>query len=501
LATHVIETVRLLVVSREPSVLRPIHLIGESNGWHLETAMSAWEALEQLQNGTAANLLLLELTGNNGDGLHMLRWVRRVRPDVPIVLIAPQGDIENEQEALRMGARAVLLRPVDKQLLESVIRRELGLEFAVDEADIGSEDVEALGDGTFFVAASPIMRKLRAQVELLAQTDLPVLLVGESGSGKSATANLIHGLSVRAGLKLLKANCGALPGHLLEEELFGCSKGENGFSRTRTGKLELADKSTLLLDEVAEMPPDLQHSLAQVLQNKRLPRPGKDRPVEIDVRILASTSDGVDHLVTSKRIREDLYHRLSAFTLHVPPLRQRREEIPLLLHHFMQQVRKHYGLPARRLTPAVVDACQHHSWPGNLDELEKFVKRYLVIPDHELASAHELVPRTNGEATHSVSRPAASAVPIGDGSNPVPESLKSLVQSVRTEAERNAIIAALQKTGWNRKAAARMIKVSYRTLLYKIDQYQLRPSNGLEIPETHSSETNGKHFNGNGTTH
>jgi two-component system, NtrC family, response regulator AtoC len=266
------------------------------------------------------------------------------------------------------------------------------------------------------------MRKLRAQAELLAQTDVPVLIVGESGSGKNATANLIHGLSVRAGLKLLKVNCAALPGHLLEEELFGCSKGDNGFSRTRTGKLELGAKSTLLLDEIAEMPSDVQHSLVQVLQNKRLPRSGKDKPVEIDVRILASTSDGVDHVVTNKRIREDLYYRLSAFTLHVPPLRQRKEEIPLLLHHFIHQVAKHYGLPARRLTPAVVDACQHYSWPGNLDELEKFVKRYLVIPDHELASAHQLVPGANGEATHAVSRPLAPALPMGDASTSVPES-------------------------------------------------------------------------------
>jgi two-component system, NtrC family, response regulator AtoC len=504
-ATNAIETVHLLVVSREPAVLRPLWSIGESNCWHLETADSGWEAMERLQSGAIPNLLLLESAGSDGDGLHMLRWLRRVRPELPIILISPTDDAERKQEAMRLGAQAILVRPLEEQQLEFVIRRHLGAASSGADSDIRSEDVEPIGDGAFFIAASPVMRKLRAQAELLAQTQVPVLILGESGSGKSTAAQLIHGLSVRSGLKLLKVNCAALPGHLLEEELFGCDReAENGFGRIRTGKIEWCEKGTLLLDEIVEMPPHLQHTLLQVLQNKRLVRLGKDKPVEVDVRILAATSANIEQAVANKKFREDLYYRLSAFTLHVPPLRQRKEEIPLLLHHFMQQLTKHYGLPARNFTPAVLEACQRYSWPGNLSELERAVKRYLAMPDHEFASGQEFFPGAVAEAGHPLSRTAAPVVSLtGDSREQAtaPESLKSLVQSVRIEAERNAIVAALQKTGWNRKAAARMIKVSYRTLLYKIDQYHLRPSppTGLQFSEEHPSPGNGNRFKGNGT--
>ena len=383
MAKTAIETVHLLVVSREPAVLRPLWSIGESNSWHLETAASGWEALERLQSGAVPDLLLLELSGNDGDGLHVLRWLRRVRPDVPIILICPHDDADHKREAIQIGAQAVLVRPLEEQQVEFVIRRHLGSASVEVETDICSEDVEPIGNGAFFVAASPAMRKLRTQADLLAQTQVPVLIVGEGGSGKTSAAQLIHGLSIRSGLKLAKVNCGTLPGRLLEEELFGFAREvENG--RARTGKLERCEKGTLLLDEIVEMPLDLQHTLLQALQKKQLARNGKDKPVDLDVRILATTSANVEQAVASKKFREDLYYCLSAFTLHVPPLRQRKDEIPLLMHHFMQQLARHYNLPARSFTPAVLEACQQYSWPGNLSELERFVKRYLVMPDHEL---------------------------------------------------------------------------------------------------------------------
>lgn len=401
------------------------------------------------------------------------------------------------QEAIRMGAQAILVRPFEEQELEFVIRHNLGAASSGAANDIRSEDIEPIGDGAFFIAASPIMRKLRVQAELLAQAQVPVLILGEGGSGKSTAAQLIHALSVRAGLKMLKVNCAALPGRLLEEELFGCEKEvETGFGRARAGKLELCDKGTLLLDEIVEMPLDVQQKLLHVLQNKRLVRVNGDKPIEVDVKILAATSANVDQAVGGKKLREDLYYRLSAFTLHVPPLHQRKEEIPLFLHHFMQQLARHYSLPPRNFSPAVLDACQRHTWPGNLSELERFAKRYLVMPDYEFAAGQEPVP---GGTTDS-SYPWGTVARDSREQASAPESLKSLVQGVRVEAERNAIVAALQKTGWNRKAAARMIKVSYRTMLYKIDQYHLRPSSTTEVPGEHASPGNDNHFRGNGTS-
>ena len=395
--TNAIETVRLLVVSQEPAVLRPLWSIGESNCWHLETAGSGWDAMERLQSGAVPDLLLLELSGSDGDGLHVLRWLRRMRPELPIILISHTGDAERNQEAIRLGARAILVRPLEEQQLEFVIRRNVGAAFPGAESDICSNDVEPIGDGAFFVAASPAMRKLRVQAELLAQAQVPVLILGESGSGKSTAAQLIHGLSVRSGLKLLKVNCAALPGHLLEEELFGSEReSQTGFARTRAGKLELCEKGALFLEQITEMPPDVQHKLLQVLQSKQFSRLGGNKPIDLDVRILAATSANIELAIAEKKLREDLYYRLSTFTLHVPALRQRKEEIPLLLHHFMQKLAKHYSLPPRTFSPAVVEACQQYSWPGNLNELESFVKRHLVMPENEFGIRPGTWPRGHG---------------------------------------------------------------------------------------------------------
>ena len=502
MATNATETVHLLVVSREPAVLRPLWSIGESNCWHLETAGSGWDAMERLQAGALPDLLLLEVSGSEGDGLPVLRWLRRLRPNLPIILISETDDAERNQEAIRIGARAILRRPLDEQQLEFVIRHNLGAASSGVESDIRSEDVEPIGDGAFFIAASLVMRKLRAQAELLAQAQVPVLILGERGSGKSTAAQLIHRLSVRSGLKLLKVNCAALPGRLLEEELFGCEREESGLTRARAGKLQLCEKGTLLLDEIVEMPPDLQHKLLQVLQSKHLVTVGGDKPIEVDVRILAATSANIDHAVAGKKLREDLYYRLSTFTLHVPPLRQRKDEIPLLVHHFMQQLARHYNLPPRTFSRAMLEACQQYSWPGNLSELESFVKRYLVMPDREFASGEEPVPGGMADSGYSFSRLGAPVVPLaGDYREEptAPNSLRSMVESVKFEAEKNAIAAALHKSGWNRKAAAHLLKVSYRTLLYKIDQYHLRPSAAPQFPEEHVLSGDGHRVKGNGT--
>ena len=493
MTTNAIATLHLLVVSREASVLRPLRSIGESHCWHLETAGNGWEALEKLQAGAVPDLLFLGLSGSDGDGLLVLRGLRRLRPELPIIVISPTADAERRREAMRMGAQATLVQPFEERDLEVVIRHNLGAAFSGVSNDIRSEDIEPMGDGEFFIAASPSMRKLRVQAELLAQAQVPVLILGESGSGKSAAARLIHALSVRAGLRTFKVNCAAMPGRLLEEELFGCEKEvEAGFGRARVGKLELCDKGTLLLDEIVEMPLDLQHKLLHVLQNKRLVRVNGEKPVEVDVRLLAATSANVDQAVAEKKLREDLYNRLSAFTLHVPPLRQRKEEIPLFLHHFMQQLARHYSLPPRNFSSAALAACQGHSWPGNLSELERFVKRYLVRADYEFAMGQEGVPAGMSDISYSLGSVAKSSREQAGAH----ESLKSLVQGVRVEAERNAIVAALQKTGWNRKAAARMIKVSYRTMLYKIEQYHLKPT---DASGEGAPSGNGSHFKDNGT--
>ncbi len=511
MSPHTTETVRLLAVSRDSAVLRLLWSIADSNSWHLETAANGWDAMERVQSDAAPSLLFLDLPRGDADTLHLLPWLRRLRPDLSVIVLCHLEDAGREKEAIRLGAKDVLVRPFDEAQLESSIKRQLGSSDDEAKAEMASEDIESLGEDEFFLSVSPIMQKIHAQAELLAQADVPVLILGEPGSGKGTVARLIHQLSVYSGFKFLRVNCAEMPGDLLEIELFGRehapSNGSTGNCRASLGKLEMGEKGTLLLDEITEMPLALQARLLQVLQDKQFVRAGEDQPVAVDVRILAASSEKLDRALAEKRLRADLYYRLSAFTVHVPPLRQRKDEIQILLRYSMHRLARYYGLPAREFSPASLAACQNHSWPGNLKELEVFVKRYLVAGDKQL-SLSGLEPASggnggNGNTAHGqpFSHVPSSRVPEeiegGVGAS-IPKSLKSLIQSVKWETERNAIAVALEKTGWNRKAAARLLGVSYRTMLYKIDQYHMNASDSYPSTFPEVRFTGGVQVKGNG---
>jgi two-component system response regulator AtoC len=511
------QTIRLLVVSREPAVLRLLWSMDESRFWSLETAGSGWDAMERVQSGAAPDLLLLDIPQGDTDSLHLLRWLRRLRADLPVVVLCHPDDAATGKEATRLGAGEILIRPFDELQLKSVIRRQVGVAAGGAEMirDMVSDNVEQLGPDAFFVSASLIMQKLRAQAELLAQTDVPVLVLGESGSGKCAVASLIHKLSVRSGFKLLRVNCAETPEALLASELFGDERTSSGNGRTSLGRFAAGEKGTIYLNEIAAIPLGLQSRLLQVLQSHApqnhgshhsgshhlsAHHPGTHHPshefrspaavdaVAAEVRIIASSSVSLERAIAEKQLREDLYYRLSAFTVQVPPLRQRKDEIAILLRYFMHKLAKHYGLAPRGFSPAMLDSCQHYSWPGNLKEMETFVKRYLVAGGQATTIGEMSFDSPETMAGHGGVPPRLAAVPwekderepAQNGANP--ESLRSLIQGIKSEAEQNAIAAALKRTGWNRKAAARLLRVSYRTLLYKIEQYRMRAPEPLLSP-------------------
>jgi two-component system response regulator AtoC len=477
LTENTIESVRLLVVSREPSVLRVLGSQEGAKGWQMETASNSWEAMERMQSGAASHVLVLDIPLNDGDTLHFLKWLSRFRPDLPVVPLCCPEDASRVREATGLGGEDVVCKPFDAEQLESVIQRHLD-PAGNGDADMASRYIEQLSPDTFFVSASLIMQKLRAQAALLAKTDLPVLIVGEAGSGKFTVAHLIHKLSVRSGFKLLRVNCAAMPEAMLEAELFGDDR--SGSSRQSSlGKFAAGEKGTILLDEITAMPAGVQSRLLQVLQSNELRTPAGAEATAASVRILAASSANLDRVLAEKQLREDLYYRLSAFTLQVPSLRQRKDEIAILLRYFMHNLARHYTLPARAFSSSMLAACHHYSWPGNLRELEAFAKRYLVAGDEELMLQEIGAQPFAGPGHSPISRPSKTGAAAPDESRAEeakakPDSLKSLIQGVKREAERNAIGAALLRTGWNRKAAARLLKVSYRTLLYKIEQYQMR---------------------------
>jgi len=453
----------------------------ESNGWQLEVAGSAWEAIERVQLGSAPQVLVLDLPKGEDDSFHILRWLRRLRPDLPIILVSHPEDLAKKDESIRLGARDFLTRPFTELQLEHAIRRHLGLSHPSAQAPFASENIEQLSDDAFFVGTSTVMHQLRAQVELLAQTDVPVFIFGEAGSGRETIARLIHKLSVRSEFRFMKVNCGALPGDLLDKEIFG-NQGNQASDHDQRGPDAFAscDIGTIFFNEITNLPLHLQEKLLHALQAKSAIKSGDQG--QIEVRVLAATTDNVERALWNNTFREDLYYHLSAFAVHIPPLRQRKDEIPILLQHFMHKLARHYNLLPRNLSAAVLAASQRYAWPGNLRELENFVKRYLIIGDVDVTmgwSNGAGFTRSRsfgrlGAATSTREKDAAEA------STAAPMSLKSLVKNVKCEAERNAIAAALEKTGWNRKAAAQLLRVSYRTMLNKIVEYNMR------FPETYS---------------
>ncbi len=324
---------------------------------------------------------------------------------------------------------------------------------------------ETLNDGSIFVASSRAMLSIRQRIEKIADYDIPVLIVGESGTGKEVVARFLHSRSARARHTFLKVNCAALPGPLLESELFGYERGAfTGAVRSNPGKFEICKSGTILLDEIGEICPALQAKFLHVLQDKTVCRLGGNTTIKVDARVIAATNVDICEALESGALRRDLYYRLNTFVLRIPPLRSRPEEIPPLLAHFIGRFARFYGYPVVFPSQRLVAACLEYSWPGNIRELQSFTQRFLIQGDEE-RSIQEL--RGGGRA---MTGSAAAGGPPEEG--PL-TNLKKLGREVKSNAEKPTIEKVLQETRFNRKAAARQLKISYKALLRKIREYDL----------------------------
>ncbi len=454
-------TGHILVVDDEPGMRRYLQTVLELDSYKVSTAADGEEALDKIQRDQP-DVVLLDMVMPGPDGLETLKRIRESRPTTKVVMLSCVRDTRKVAMAMRLGAHDYLSKPVQKEEMDDVLR------FCLQHpgpALPGAGDAIEVVHGVYFFAATEQMRLIRAQAMQVARFDFPVLLLGESGTGKEVLAQLIHKNSDRAHRTFLKVNCAAMPSELLESELFGYEPGAfTGAVKAKPGKFELCNKGTILLDEIGEMSPALQAKLLQVLQDGQFSRLGGRHPVKVDVRVLAATNINMVQSIAKKTFREDLYYRLSSFVLSMPSLRQRREEISMMLRHFMIQVAERYACPLLSVSPRMVEACENYSWPGNIRELENFVKRYLVLGDENAA----ILELERGTVQESDSPNAARSEP----QNP---DLKQMVKSLKNEAEMEAIAGALEDNGWNRKRAATMLNISYKALLYKIRQYDIRP--------------------------
>lgn len=343
-----------------------------------------------------------------------------------------------------------------------------------DESRAGSNARNAcllveLGDDQFFLAASDAMRAIHAKICTIAPFDVPVLITGESGVGKEVVANLLHRRSARATRQFLKINCAALPNDLLESELFGYEAGAfTGALKSKPGRFEQCAKGTILLDEIGEMSPMLQAKLLHVLQDGEFSRLGARINTKVDVRMVAATNVDIEKAIAEHKFREDLYYRLNAFVIHIPPVRERREEIPYFLLELSKRLSKVHHMAPIDFSPRLLAAAVEFSWPGNLREMVNFVKRHLILRDDKLA-LDELESKMLTGRSHS--SPSLNMPPAMFRGN-----MKAVVRSLKDQAELRMIVDTLDETHWNRRIAAERLQISYRALLYKIKQYSLAVS-------------------------
>ena len=460
---------KILVVDDEPSIRKYLQTLLEVDGFAVEAVPSGKDALQKIGAGERPDFIILDVLMPEIDGLETLRQLMQIDRTLNVIMLSCSNEVTTVVEAIRLGALDYLTKPFEKPELDAAFLKVRQKQQLRSENQALREYCEQLTEDLSFLASSPQMLKIRQRILQIAPVDVPVFISGESGVGKEVVARMIHLRSTRRQLPFVKVNCAALPGELLESELFGYDQGAfTGAVRSKPGKFELANKGTIFLDEIAEMSPHLQAKLLHVLQDGQYSRLGGRSVVNVDVRVLAATNMDVKEAMRSGRFREDLYYRLNVLSLHIPPLRERTSEIPLLFRHFLAKYAEKYQKPAMEPSKHLLEAALRYPWPGNLRELENFVKRYVILEDDE-GSFRELV-----EMTGQQHRTAPREEPVA----PKEQGLKALVRGLKDEAEMEAIADALDKTNWCRKDAAKMLGISYKALLYKMRQFNLDSGRG-----------------------
>jgi two-component system response regulator AtoC len=450
-----------LILEAEPALRQQFATLLTQWGYAPVAVESLHDALVALKR-TKFTFSLVNLGLSGADGSELLRELRRgdTEPGA-IIVIVDQQSLKRMPEVAALGADYFIQKPLRAQELREVIgqisqRRPEGAP---------GEDRTAKLKTEIGLWRSPRMRGVWKVIEQAAQIDITVMITGETGTGKDLVARAIHHLSTRQRGPFVKVNCAAVPRELLESELFGHERGAfTGAHQLKVGKFEAADHGTIFLDEIGDLHPGLQAKLLHVLQDGEFPRVGGKSTIKVDVRIIAATNQDLEAAVAAGSFREDLYYRLNVIHIEVPPLRERPEEIPLLIDYFAQRYSQLYGREGFTIAPEAMDRLVSLTYQGNIRELENIVKRMIVLNDPWLSRI--TLPRGHVDANENGDRQRSEAPPL---------SLKSIVREAALRVERQTICRVLEQTRWNRVEAAKLLNISYRALLYKIKHTGLEP--------------------------
>jgi two-component system NtrC family response regulator len=446
---------RFLVVEDDADQRRLVSGVLRGEGHQVEEAATVKEALAALA-ASPLDLVVSDWKLPDGDGMQLLKGIRERYPEVAFIMVTAYGTISHAVDAIRVGADDYLAKPFERQALLLAIERTLRSRRLVDENRRLAEALDQRDRLVELIGKAPSMQKLFRRVEKVAGTEAMVLITGESGTGKELAARALHTLSRRAAGPFVPVNCAAIPEGLIEAEFFGVEKGAyTGADRSRKGSFEAAREGTLFLDEVGEMPLQVQPKLLRALQGGKVSRVGSAEEVATDVRIVAASNRDLAADVATGRFREDLFYRLNVVPVTMPPLRERREDIGLLIKHFMDTAERRHGIKCPRFPPGLVKRLVDYSWPGNVRELENVVERLVLLADDETVRAEDLPDDLAGRVAP-------------DGGFQLPPAGLSW-----DAHERSCLRQALDMAGGNRARAARLLDMPYKAFLYRLDKHGL----------------------------
>ena len=442
---------RILVIEDEEKLGRVIQLQLESAGFEVDRAASAEQAFQKLDR---ADLILTDLRLPGMSGLELLSLIQRQNSRAPVVMMTAHGTVENAVEAMKSGAADFLQKPFSLDHLMAVVNKAIEVRGLRDENRKLKEELGRRYEFNNVVGRSPQMQEIFAAVLRVAPTRATVLLTGESGVGKDLIARAIHYHSPRKDRPLVKINCTALPENLMESELFGYEKGAfTGATASKPGKFEQADTGTVFLDEIGDVPAPIQVKLLRVLQEREFERLGSNKTLHVDVRMIAATNQDLRAALEQGTFREDLYYRLNVVPLEIPPLRERKQDIPYLAEHFLKKLAPDTGSRVESITPAAIERLLEYSWPGNVRELENVIERSLVMAAGKELDARDIKLDTNN-------RPRTLAT--SDFALPDGMSLDQYEQEI--------IKQALKKADGNKSQAARLLGLTRNALRYRLTQ-------------------------------
>jgi DNA-binding NtrC family response regulator len=462
--TATISRDRVLIVEDDPTTRLGLTELVRTWGFSTEGAADGQEALQRI-TAFRPSIIISDLVMPRMGGLELLHSVKEEAGDVTIVILTAQGTVETAVEAIKEGAYDYLTKPIEPQRLKILLDKIVERQETIREVKVLRRQLRDSGSFGRMIGASPQMRKVYQIIEQAAPTAASVLIWGESGTGKELVAQTVHQLSPRAQAPFVPINCAAIPETLLESEIFGHERGAfTGALDRREGCFELADRGTLFLDEVAEMTPATQVKLLRVLQERTFRRLGGRTEQTVDVRVIAATNSTPLEAVKNSRLREDLYYRLNVFAIELPPLRQRKDDLPLLIQAFLTEFNTRNNKSVSAVDPVAMRVLEQYNWPGNVRELRNVIERAVILSTGEFIEPKHLPPLASPAA-------AASAPAI------------SLEPGVTVEeAERRLILLTLEHTRDNKTRAAEILGISLKTLHNKLNRLRGRSSAKQELP-------------------